>query len=131
MRPGGSPWQSPLPKRSRHADTCVKGMGNKETTLKEIFEDIDTSEDNRVTVEELKNYLNDNDPKVVKVFNNLTLDEYAKFKKGIGFMEMGGDDHNRDGKYSFEEFKSVMESNQEMCEVLSKIANAKDDSDSD
>ena len=27
-------------------------------------------------------------------------------------MEMGGDDHNRDGKYSFEEFKSVMESNQ-------------------
>ena len=42
----------------------------------------------------------------------LALDEYAKFKKGIGFMEMGGDDHNRDGKYSFEEFKSVMESNQ-------------------
>ena len=27
-------------------------------------------------------------------------------------MEQGGDDHNRDGKYSFEEFKSVMESNQ-------------------
>merc|ERR1712051_939205 len=109
-----------------------KKMGNKETTLKEIFEDIDTSEDNRVTVEELKNYLNDKDPKVVKVFNNLTLDEYAKFKKGIGFMEQGGDDHNRDGKYSFEEFKSVMESNQEMSGVLSKIADAKDDSsDSD
>merc|ERR1712051_882500 len=108
-----------------------KKMGNKETTLKEIFENIDTSEDNRVTVEELKNYLNDKDPKVVKVFNNLTLEEYAKFKKGVGFMEQGGDDHNRDGKYSFEEFKSVMESNQEMCEVLAKIADAKDDSDSD
>ena len=42
-------------------------MGNKETTLgtlREIFEDIDTSEDKRVTVEELKNYLNDSDPKV-------------------------------------------------------------------
>ena len=29
-------------------------MGNKETTLREIFEDIDTSEDKRVTVEELR-----------------------------------------------------------------------------
>ena len=27
-------------------------------------------------------------------------------------MEHGGDDHNRDGKYSFDEFKSVVESNQ-------------------
>ena len=42
-------------------------MGNKETTLREIFEEIDTSEDKRVTVEELKNYLNDRDPKVIKV----------------------------------------------------------------
>ena len=42
-------------------------MGNKETTLREIFEDIDISEDKRVTVEELKNYLNYRDPKVEQV----------------------------------------------------------------
>merc|ERR1711971_363931 len=106
-----------------------KKMGNKETTLKEIFEDIDTSKDNRVTVEELRNYLNDNDPKVVEAFNNVTLGEFAKFKAGLGFMEHGGDDHNRDGKYSFDEFKSVVESNQDMNEILLKIADAKDDSD--
>ena len=28
---------------------------------------------NRVTVEELKNHLNDNDPRVVEVFNNVTV----------------------------------------------------------
>merc|ERR1712203_216983 len=99
------------------------------TTLREIFENIDTSKDNRVTVEELKNYLNDNDPKVVEVFNNVTLGEFAKFKGALGFMEHGGDDHNRDGKYSFDEFKSVVESNQEMNEILLKITDAKDDSE--
>ena len=53
-------------------------MGNKETKLREIFEGIETSEhsaseDNLLTVEELKNYLNDNDPKVEEVFNNVTV----------------------------------------------------------
>ena len=48
-------------------------MGNKETKLREIFEDINTSEDNLLTVEELKNCLNDNDPKVEEVFNNVTV----------------------------------------------------------
>jgi len=104
-----------------------KKMGNKETTLREIFEDIDTSEDNRVTAEELKNYLNDNDPKVVEVFNNVTAREFARFKAGIGFMEQGGDDHDGDGKYSFDEFKAVVESNQDLNEILLKIADAKDD----
>ena len=27
-------------------------------------------------------------------------------------MEQGGDDHDGDGKYSFDEFKAVVESNQ-------------------
>ena len=38
--------------------------------------------------------------------------EFAKFKAAIGYMEMGGDDHNKDGKYSFDEFKTVVESHQ-------------------
>ena len=54
-------------------------MGNKETKLREIFEDIDTSEDNLLTVEELKNYLNVNDPKVEEVFNNVTVGGYTLF----------------------------------------------------
>ena len=36
----------------------------------------------------------------------------CKFKATIGYMEMGGDDHNKDGKYSFDEFKTVVESHQ-------------------
>ena len=46
-------------------------MGNEESKLREIFEDIDKSEDNLLTVEELKNFLNDNDPKVEEVFNDI------------------------------------------------------------
>ena len=38
--------------------------------------------------------------------------EFAKFKATIGYMEMGGDDHDKDGKYSFDEFKTVVESHQ-------------------
>ena len=37
--------------------------------------------------------------------------EFAKFKATIGYMEMGGDDHDKDGKHSFDEFKTVVESN--------------------
>ena len=104
-------------------------MGNKETTLKEIFEDIDSSEDKRVTVEELKNYLNDSDPKVEQVFYNLTGEgEFFKFIKAIEFMEKGNNDLNKDGKYSFDEFKTAMESNQDMNEILLKIVDTKDDS---
>ena len=42
----------------------------------------------------------------------LNLGEFAKFKATIGYMEMGGDDHDKDGKYSFDEFKTVVESHQ-------------------
>ena len=45
-------------------------------------------------------------------------------------MEMGGDDHNKDGKYSFDEFKTVLESHQEINDLFLKIADAKDDSKS-
>ena len=38
--------------------------------------------------------------------------EFAKFKATIGYMEMGGDDHDKDGKYSFDEFKTVVKSHQ-------------------
>ena len=103
-------------------------MGNKETTLREIFEDIDTSEDKRVTVEELKNYLNDSDPKVGQVFSNLTEGEFFKFIKALEYMEKGDNDLNKDGKYSFDEFKTAVESNLDLEEILLKIADAKDDS---
>ena len=43
---------------------------------------------------------------------------------------MGGDDQDKDGKYSFDEFKTMLESHQEMNDILLKIADAKDDSDS-
>ena len=35
--------------------------------------DIETCQKLRVTVEELKNHLNDNNPKVEEVFNNVTV----------------------------------------------------------
>ena len=105
-------------------------MGNKETTLREIFEDIDTSEDKRVTVEELKNYLNDSDPKVEQVFYNLTEEEVLKFIAAIEFMEKGDKDLNKDEKYNFDEFKTAIESNKDMNEILMKIADAKEDSKS-
>ena len=106
-------------------------MGNKETTLKEIFEDIHTSEDKRVTLEELKNYLNDSDPKVEQVFHNLTEEgEFFKFIKAIEFMEKGDNDLNKDEKYNFDEFKTAIESNKDMNEILMKIADAKEDSKS-
>ena len=105
-------------------------MGNKETTLREIFEDIDTSEDKRVTVEELKNYLNGSDPKVEQVFYNLTEGEVLKFIAAIEFMEKGDNDLNKDEKYNFDEFKTAIESNKDMNEILMKIADAKEDSKS-
>ena len=46
------------------------------------------------------------------VVTNLISEEFAKFKATIGYMEMGGDDHDKDGKYSFDEFKLVVESHQ-------------------
>ena len=45
-------------------------------------------------------------------------------------MEMGGDGQDKEGKYSFDEFKTMLESHQEMNDILLKIADAKDDSDS-
>ena len=107
-------------------------MGNKETTLREIFEDIDISEDKRVTVEELKYYLNDRDPKVEQVLLDFLTEEgeYFKFIKAIEFMEKGDNDLNKDEKYSFDEFKTAIESNQDMKEILLKIADAKEDSKS-
>ena len=56
--------------------------------------------------------------------------EFAKFKATIGYMEMGGDDQDKDGKYSFDEFKTVLESHREMNDIFLKIADAKDDSNS-
>ena len=55
------------------------------------------------------------------------IEEFAKFKATIGYMEMGGDDQDKDGKYSFDEFKTMLESHQEMNDILMKIADAKDD----
>jgi hypothetical protein len=52
------------------------------------------------------------------------IEEFAKFKATIGYMEMGGDDQDKDGKYSFDEFKTVLESHQEMKDILLKIADA-------
>ena len=43
-------------------------------------------------------------------------------------MEKGNNDLNKDGKYSFDEFKTAMESNQDMNEILLKIVDTKDDS---
>ena len=40
---------------------------------------------------------------------------------------MGGDDQDKDGKYSFDEFKTMLESHQEMYDIFLKIADAKDD----
>ena len=92
-------------------------MGNKETTLREIFEDIDTSEDKKVTVEELKNYLNDSDPKVEQVFSNWTEEELFKFIKAIEYIEKEDNDLDKDEKYSFDEFKTAIESNEDMNNV--------------
>ena len=52
------------------------------------------------------------------------IEEFAKFKATIGYMEMGGGDQDKDGKYSFDEFKTVLESHQEMKDILLKIADA-------
>jgi len=37
---------------------------------------------------------------------------------------MDGDNQDKDGKYSFDEFKTVLESHQEMKDILLKIADA-------
>ena len=71
-------------------------MGNKETKLREIFQDIDTSEhsaseDNLLTVEVLKNYLNGNDPKVEEVFNNVTIGKHHFLICFIVFKEAQGE----------------------------------------
>ena len=52
------------------------------------------------------------------------IEEFAKFKATNGYMDMGGDDQDKDGKYSFDEFKTVLESHQEMKDILLKIADA-------
>ena len=45
-------------------------------------------------------------------------------------MEKGNNDLDKDEKYSFDEFKTAVEWNQDMKEILLKIADAKEDSKS-
>ena len=56
--------------------------------------------------------------------------EYFKFIAAIEFMEKGNNDLDKDEKYSFDEFKTAVEWNQDMKEILLKIADAKEDSKS-
>ena len=73
-------------------------MGNKEAKFKEMFEEIDTSGDGKVSFNELAVFIVS--PKAANQLKMLTWEEIAKVENEFNIM----DENDQDGKLTFEEF---------------------------
>ena len=57
----------------------TKIMGSKESKLKEAFEEIDTSGDKKVSVQELMDFTKRNDEKAIEIFKDFSKKEQDEF----------------------------------------------------
>ena len=96
-------------------------LGNKAGKLKTIFEEIDTSGDNNVSMQELADFVepNTNDKAGEILFREFSYEERQEFKKEL--MTIGNNDKNQDGKFSFKEFKEVVKDNEIIEKFILKI----------
>ena len=99
-------------------------MGSKESKLKKAFEEIDTSGDKKVSVQELADYIDPNENEKVGevLFKEFSREERKEFKREL--MTLGINDKNSDGKLSFEEFKEAIKDNETMKKFILKMAKA-------
>merc|ERR1712179_527457 len=91
-------------------EKSTKIMGNKEGKFKKAFEEIDTSGDKKVSIQELVNYFDPNKSNIKELFEESTEEELAQFSQEL--MKIGGNDVNNDGKLSFEEFMEALKENE-------------------
>ena len=96
-------------------------MGSKESKLKEAFEEIDTSGDKKVSVQELMDFIKRNDEKAIEIFKDFSKKEQDEFIKEL--ESLGLNDKNLDGKLSFEEFKEAIKNNDKFEVFILKIMN--------
>ena len=96
-------------------------MGSKESKLKKAFEEIDTSGDKKVSVQELADFIdtNKNEKAGEILFKDFSKKEREEFKREL--MSLGLNDKNNDGKLSFEEFKEAIKDNDKFEEFVLKI----------
>ena len=98
-------------------------MGNKEAKIKKVFEEIDTSGDEKISVTELVNYLEPKkNEKVGEVISKLTKEERGELSSEL--MTLGKCDKNNDGKLSFEEFMAAIKEKETMKKFILKMAKA-------
>ena len=91
-------------------------MGNKEAKFKEIFEEIDTSGDGKVSFDELAVYIIS--PKAVNQLKMFTSEEMEELENEFSSM----DENDSDGKMTFDEFLHNMKENKTMKKLILKIA---------
>ena len=96
-------------------------MGSKESKLKEAFEEIDTSGDKKVSVQELMDFIKRNDEKAIEIFKDFSKKEQDEFIKEL--ESLGLSDKNLDGKLSFEEFKEAIKNSDKFEVFILKIIN--------
>ena len=94
-------------------------MGHKESKFKKVFEDIDTSGDKKVSLQELVNYFDPNRNEIKGLFEGSTVEELAEFSQEL--MKISENDKNKDGKLSFKEFMEAMKNNEIMGKFILKI----------
>ena len=94
-------------------------MGSKESKLKEAFEEIDTSGDKKVSVQELMDFIKRNDEKAIEIFKDFSKKEQDEFIQEL--QSIGLNDKNLDGKLSFEEFKEAIKNNDKFEVFILKI----------
>ena len=58
-------------------------MGHKESKFKKVFEDIDTSGDKKVSLQELVNYFDPNRNEIKGLFEGSTVEELAEFSQEL------------------------------------------------
>ena len=95
-------------------------MGSKESKLKEAFEEIDTSGDKKVSVQELMDFIKRNDEKAIEIFKDFSKKEQDEFIQEL--KSLGLNDKNMDGKLSFEEFKEAIKDNDKFKEFVLKMS---------
>ena len=95
-------------------------MGNKEGKFKKTFEEIDTSGDKKVTIQELVNYYNPSKDNIKALFEGSTTEELSEFSQEL--MKIGNCDKNDDGKLSYKEFMEAIKENETMRKFIEKIS---------
>ena len=95
-------------------------MGNKEGKFKKAFEEIDTSGDKTVSIQELAKYFDPSKDNTKALFEESNEDELAQLSQEL--MKIGDCDKNNDGKLTFEEFMEAIKENDTMKKFIVKMS---------